>query len=128
MKGETFFREIQENCWNPELRINKYAQFHTQVQVVCTVPVMFSYWAKPNDTLRVASFLNGPEAFANFRRSGFPVLTPNLFPGRDLKTETFIRRLTYPDGELNVNSEQVKAAIQRQGPDIMDTRVWWDIK
>jgi hypothetical protein len=45
-----------------------------------------------------------------------------------LKTETFIRRLTYPDGELNVNSEQVKAAIQRQGPDIMDTRVWWDIK
>jgi aminocarboxymuconate-semialdehyde decarboxylase len=58
MKGETFFREIQENCWNPELRINEYAQFHTQVQVVCTVPVMFSYWAKPNDTLRVASFLN----------------------------------------------------------------------
>lgn len=76
----------------------------------------------------VASFLNGPEAFANFRRSGFPVLTPNLFPGRDLKTESFIRRLTYPDGELNVNSEQVKAAIQRQGPDIMDTRVWWDTK
>lgn len=76
----------------------------------------------------VASFLNGPEAFANFRRSGFPVLTPNLFPGRDLKTEPFIRRLTYPDAELNVNSEQVKAAIQRQGPDIMDTRVWWDTK
>ena len=69
----------------------------------------------------VASFLNGPEAFANFRRSGFPVLTPNLFPGRDLKTEPFIRRLTYPDAELNVNSEQVKAAIQRQGPD-SDTR------
>jgi hypothetical protein len=76
----------------------------------------------------VASFLNGPEAWANFRRSGFPVLTPNLFPGRDLKTETFIRRLTYPDGELNVNSEQVKAAIQRQGADVMDTRVWWDLK
>jgi hypothetical protein len=76
----------------------------------------------------VSSFLNGPEAFANFRRSGFPVLTPNLFPGRDLKTESFIRRLTYPDAELNVNNENVQAAIQRQGPDIMDTRVWWDVK
>ncbi len=76
----------------------------------------------------VASFLNGPEAFANFRRSGFPVLTPNLFPGKDLKTEAFIRRLTYPDGELNVNRENVQQAISRQGPDILDTRVWWDVK
>lgn len=76
----------------------------------------------------VASFLNGPEAFANFRRSGFPVLTPNLYPGKDLKTETFIRRITYPDAELNVNNENVKQAISRQGPDVLDTRVWWDVK
>jgi len=58
MKDETFFREIQENCWNPELRIDEYARYSTQVQVVCTVPVMFSYWAKPKHTLRVAQFLN----------------------------------------------------------------------
>lgn len=76
----------------------------------------------------VASFLNGPETFANFRRSGYPVLTPNLFPGKDLKTETFIRRLTYPDAELNVNHDNVQQSITRQGPDIMDTRVWWDVK
>ncbi|HZG26587.1 MAG TPA: SusD/RagB family nutrient-binding outer membrane lipoprotein [Chitinophagaceae bacterium] len=76
----------------------------------------------------IASFLNGPEAFANFRRSGYPVLTPNLFPGKDLKTEPFIRRLTYPDAELNVNNENVKKSIAGQGPDIMDTRVWWDVK
>ncbi len=76
----------------------------------------------------VASFLNGPEAWANFRRSGFPLLTPNPFPGSDLKTETFIRRLTYPDAELNVNRENVQKAITRQGPDILDTRVWWDKK
>ncbi|MEO5999398.1 MAG: SusD/RagB family nutrient-binding outer membrane lipoprotein [Chitinophagaceae bacterium] len=76
----------------------------------------------------VASFLNGPEAWANFRRSGFPVLTPNPFPGTDLKTETFIRRLTYPDAELNVNRENVQKAITRQGADVLDTRVWWDRK
>lgn len=76
----------------------------------------------------VSSFLNGPETFANFRRSGFPVLTPNLFPGKDLKTETFIRRLTYPDAELNVNNNNVQQAVTRQGADVMDTRVWWDVR
>ncbi|MDR6805315.1 hypothetical protein J2Y45_002376 [Dyadobacter sp. BE34] len=76
----------------------------------------------------VASFLIGPEAFANFRRSGFPVLKPNPYPGSDLKTEPFIRRLTYTDAELNVNHDNVQKAIAAQGPDLLDTRVWWDKK
>ena len=73
----------------------------------------------------VASFLNGPEAFANFRRSGFPILTPNPFPGQDITTD-FIRRLTYPSSEIAVNSENVSNAIAEMGPDKLDTRVWWD--
>ena len=76
----------------------------------------------------VASFLVGPEAFANFRRSGFPVLTPNPYPGSDLKTEPFIRRLTYTDAELNVNHDNVQKAIAQQGKDLLDTRIWWDKK
>lgn len=58
MQGEKFFREIKSNCWDPELRIQEYAALGTQVQVVCTIPVMFSYWAKPKDGLEVAKFLN----------------------------------------------------------------------
>lgn len=58
MKGNQFFREIRENCWNPALRIEEYAQFDTQVQVICTIPVMFSYWAKPADCLNLSMFLN----------------------------------------------------------------------
>lgn len=58
MKGNQFFREIKENCWNPELRIKEYEAFNTKVQVVCTIPVMFSYWAKPHDCLTVSEFLN----------------------------------------------------------------------
>jgi aminocarboxymuconate-semialdehyde decarboxylase len=58
MRGNQFFREIKENCWNPELRIKEYAQFNTQVQVVCTIPVMFSYWAKPFDCLELSKYLN----------------------------------------------------------------------
>ncbi len=73
----------------------------------------------------VASFLNGPEAFANFRRTGFPVLTPNPFPGKDIQGD-FIRRLTYPNSEISVNSANIQEAIARMGPDNLDTRVWWD--
>ena len=74
----------------------------------------------------VSSFLNGYEGWANFRRSGFPDIAPNPYPGSELKTEEFIRRLTYPDSERTVNSANLDAAISRQGPDILDTRVWWD--
>ncbi|MCW5911283.1 MAG: amidohydrolase [Cyclobacteriaceae bacterium] len=58
MRGNQFFREIKENCWDADIRIDEYAQFHTKVQVVCTIPVMFSYWAKPLDCLDLSRFLN----------------------------------------------------------------------
>lgn len=58
MQGSKFFREIASNCWHPEERIDEYQKFNTQVQVVCTIPVMFSYWAKPADALDVSMFLN----------------------------------------------------------------------
>jgi len=77
----------------------------------------------------IASFLNGPEAFANFRRSGFPALTPNPYgqPNNpDVPNGTFIRRLTYPTSELSINTENVNKAIQNQGEDKLSTRVWWD--
>jgi hypothetical protein len=73
----------------------------------------------------ISSFLNGPEAFANFRRSGFPALAPNPFPGKDISGD-FIRRLTYPNSEISVNTDNVNTAISRMGADNLDTRVWWD--
>jgi aminocarboxymuconate-semialdehyde decarboxylase len=58
MQGGQFFRRIKENCWNEQLRISEYKEFDTQVQVVCTIPVMFSYWAKTKDCLEISEFLN----------------------------------------------------------------------
>lgn len=58
MRGNQFFREIRENCWDAEIRMEEYAQFGTSVQVVCTIPVMFSYWAKPLDCLDLSRYLN----------------------------------------------------------------------
>jgi len=77
----------------------------------------------------IASFLNGPEAFANFRRSGYPALTANPYgqPNNpDVPNGTFIRRLTYPTSELSVNTKNVNDAIANQGADKLSTRVWWD--
>lgn len=75
----------------------------------------------------VSSLMNGPEAFANFRRSGYPDLAPNPFPGKDI-TGDFIRRLTYPNSEISVNTDNVNVAISRMGADDLDTRVWWDVE
>lgn len=58
MQGDKFFRRIQPNCWDPSVRIKDYERFNTQVQVVCTIPVMFSYWAKAQDCKALSEFLN----------------------------------------------------------------------
>jgi aminocarboxymuconate-semialdehyde decarboxylase len=58
IQGERFFREIQANCWDPALRIQEYAEHGVAVQIVCTIPVLFAYFAKPEHGLDVSRFLN----------------------------------------------------------------------
>ena len=53
-----FFREIEDNAWSPEKRIEEIDGFGVGVQVLSTVPVMFSYWAEPADGLEISRFLN----------------------------------------------------------------------
>ena len=58
MIGGRVFREITDNVWNPERRIEEMDSVGVSMQVLSTVPVMFSYWAKPRDALELCRILN----------------------------------------------------------------------
>ena len=58
MIGDTVFREIDDACWNPARRLADCDRDRIDVQVLSTVPVMFSYWARPADGLEVSRLLN----------------------------------------------------------------------
>ena len=76
----------------------------------------------------VACIFNSQEGFANFRRSGYPALAPNPYPQSAIGAGEFIRRLTYHQSEYVNNLENINAAISRQGPDRLESRVWWDVE
>jgi aminocarboxymuconate-semialdehyde decarboxylase len=58
MIGDRVFREITDNVWDPKRRIEECDREKISMQVLSTVPVMFSYWAKPADALDLARRLN----------------------------------------------------------------------
>jgi hypothetical protein len=74
----------------------------------------------------VSNVANGAESFANFRRSGYPVLTPNPANG-GLTGGGFVRRMAYPDDESSENESSYQAAVAAIGGDNLTTRVFWDI-
>ncbi len=73
----------------------------------------------------VVNIRNGTEAFANFRRSGYPDLAPNPVLGV-LDSPGFVRRLSYPDIEASQNTENYQAAAAAMGGDKLSSRVFWD--
>ncbi|HEY1583428.1 MAG TPA: amidohydrolase family protein [Chthoniobacterales bacterium] len=58
MVGDRFFREVDDNTWDPVRRIEECDRAGVALQVLSTVPVMFSYWAKPADALDLSRRLN----------------------------------------------------------------------
>jgi len=68
-------------------------------------------------------YLNGFEAWTDWRRTGFPVLTPA--PGA-AQGGGIPRRMGYPTNTVALNEKNYKAAIASQGEDSNYTKIWWD--
>jgi hypothetical protein len=90
---------------NPYDDADGYNQINTQ------------YWA--------ACVLDWYEAWANWRRSGYPQLTPVNYTGNATGGK-IPRRMLYPSSELASNPTHYQEAITRQGTNALTTPVWWD--
>eukprot|EP01059_Diplonema_ambulator_P006576 TRINITY_DN1622_c0_g1_i1.p1 TRINITY_DN1622_c0_g1~~TRINITY_DN1622_c0_g1_i1.p1 ORF type:complete len:517 (+),score=193.56 TRINITY_DN1622_c0_g1_i1:53-1603(+) len=59
MKDGKLFRAVRENCYNAEAVLEDMEANDIDVQVLCTVPVMFCYWTKTKaDAVELARYLN----------------------------------------------------------------------
>lgn len=79
----------------------------------------------------IAMFPDGPEGWAEFRRTGYPKLFPvveNRSNGT-IDTNIQVRRIPYPQSEYSKNPEGVQTGITKLGgADNGGTKLWWDKK
>ena len=108
------------------------------------VTASFNYWgvAMPDDYLSragvaydgdletimtqkwLASFLVGFEAWYDYRRTGLPTF---IVPGPDnVNNDQVPVRFLYPGDQQTLNTANYEAAVARQGPDDINTKVWWE--
>jgi hypothetical protein len=102
-------------------RINSYVTGHalkTSASVaVQTEQIYNQVW--------VGLFPDAQETWNNYRRTGYPALVPNNYPGNATGGK-LPRRFVYPFAEQTLNPTSYKEAIGRQGADDLNTRIWWD--
>ena len=111
------------------------SQLYTNAAAISDAEVATYLAAKPYDAARgwemiseqywAATLLNEYESFNNWRRTGYPTLTPVNYDG-NVTGGTIPRRLIYPVSEQNTNGDNYGAAVARQGADNFTTRIWWD--
>lgn len=79
----------------------------------------------------IAMYPDGPEGWAEFRRTGYPKLFPVVTnrSNNTVDTDTQVCRLPYPESEYNKNAAGVASGISKLGgSDTGGTKLWWDKK
>ncbi len=71
----------------------------------------------------LAMFEQGLQSWFEWRRTGFPVLTPAVDGANAGKIPV---RVPYPTDDYATNPANVKAAVAIQGVDDLNTKVWWN--
>lgn len=73
----------------------------------------------------IAYYGQGPDAFTDWRRLGYPTLSPG--PNSALNTGVLPHRFYYPNTEQSLNGNNYKLAVKNQGADEVTTRLWFDV-
>lgn len=106
------FRTIEPNCFDDTARLRDMDETGVNVQVLSTVPVMFSYWAKPEHTHDLARLLNDHIAEVCQRR-------PDRFVGLGTlpmqEPDLAIRELERCMGELGLRGIEIGSHIEKPG-------------
>ena len=71
----------------------------------------------------IALFGQGLEAFAEWRRLDYPLLSPAVAGTLGGKMP---ERLIYPGSEQTLNGANYTSAVQHQGADLLTTKLWFD--
>ncbi|WP_207766409.1 SusD/RagB family nutrient-binding outer membrane lipoprotein [Siphonobacter curvatus] len=97
-----------------------YATAHPLVAANALKQINEQYWAT---TSILQNFI---EAWSNWRRSGYPQLTPVNYTG-NFSSGSIPRRELYPTGEGSLNPTNYKEAASRlPNGDVWTSRIWWD--
>ena len=113
MHGNKCFRIIDANCWDPEIRLQEMARDQIDKQVICTIPVMFSYWAKSHDTADLAKILNNHIAEITYENKKFIGL--GTLPMQDSKLS--IKELERCMTKLNFSGVQIGSSVNGKNLD-----------
>lgn len=79
----------------------------------------------------IAMYPDGPEGWAEFRRTGYPKLFPVVTNNSNgtIDTNIQVRRIPYPQSEYDKNAAGVQTGISKLGgSDNGGTKLWWDKK
>lgn len=111
MRDGELFRRVDPNLWDPSVRLDDCDADRIDVQVLSTVPVMFSYWAEPEDTLDLARFLNDhicsvveryPKRFVGL---GMVPMQEPVYAAREL--ERCVKELGFPGIEIGTHVNNI---------------------
>lgn len=114
------------------------ASYDGSTEPASSIPISFNAGADAEFQLEqiitqkwIALYPNSWEAYAERRRTGYPILYPRLNSDNpNIAVDEIPRRMPYVSVEYDTNEEAVEDAVNNLlgGPDNGTTRLWWDAK